>query len=160
MIRQRAEFMLVRARQSVTVPTGNQRLEMYRRHASSIPDTCPDLTDAEKSSTQLSVTSSCPWEVEQDFDAYRYPKIMSFAKCKCPNCRGNPDSSCEIIWQDTVVLRHNGTCVDGMYLYEPYLEPVSVGCACTPIMRVPASAESKRRRRSLAHILRGGFGRE
>ena len=147
--------MLVKARQSITLPTNSQRFDAYRRHASTIPDTCSELIDEEKNSNQLSVTSTCPWEVEQDSDAHRYPKIMSFAKCKCVDCRGDPDSSCEVIWQNTVVLRHNGTCVDGMYLYEPYIEPVSVGCACTPRIRIPASVGSKRRRRSLADILQG-----
>ena len=135
--------MLVKAKHELAGVSNHQRYDNYHRPTA---DTCPPLTDEEK---MLSATANCPWEMGSNYDAYRYPKSMSYAKCKCIDCRRNPRSSCEIIWYNTVVLRHNGTCIDGLYVYEPYLEPVPVGCACTPRVMVPVST---RRHRSPRHI--------
>ena len=135
----------------VPEPTSARRDEIERRHSSNdVPETCDALTDEEKNNHGLRNVSSCPWDIELDIDNNRIPRTLRFAKCKCDTCRGDSGSSCEIIWHNTVVLRRvEGTCVNDMRLYEPALEPISVGCVCKPM------TTQNRRRRSLGDVLRG-----
>ena len=153
LMRRRAELLATISMEklnNVPEPTSDRRNVIERRHSSVAPETCAALTDEQKNNDGLRNVSSCPWDIEQDIDSNRIPGSLPFAKCKCNTCRGDLGSSCEIIWHNTVVLRRvDGTCVDGMQLYEPALEPISVGCVCKPM------TTQNRRRRSLGDMLRG-----
>ena len=156
LMRRRAELLVtvsLKKLNEIPEPTSGQRSEIEHRHSSSAPENCDALTEDQKINSGLREVSSCPWDVEQDIDNNRIPSSLPFAKCKCNTCRGDSGSSCEMIWHNTLVLRRvNGTCVDGMQLYEPALQPISVGCVCKPM------TTQNRRRRSLGDVLRGLSG--
>ena len=113
---------------------------------------CADSTEEEEDSGDVSSRSTCPWELEQHQDNRRFPRVLNLVKCKCNACRSRGIGyHCEVIWHNQVVLRHNGTCIDGMYMYEPHLEPVTVGCTCTSTK----TQSGNRSHRSVLDILQG-----
>ena len=120
-------------------PVGNA--ERVRNYRPAKDNTCPVLTQEQKITEEVRVTSLCPWDWFQNKDESRYPRIMMFAQCECVECR-QFDGTCEVAWYNVRVLRRNGTCVNGKFVYEPALEPVPVACTCDPAVRTNVSVHS------------------
>ena len=93
-------------------------------------ENCPDVTPEELTSVDPNVRSLCPWRTVNNTDTSRFPETMQFVQCECSNCREVQGGQCEVIWRNTLVLRRDSVCIDGLYLYKPVYQPVSVACVC------------------------------
>ena len=77
----------------------------------------------------LNFRSTCPWYMYLEYDIDRIPQAMVKAECTCKDCLNRDNSGkCEKVDSFVSVIRR--TCIDGIYKYYIYMEPVPVGCTC------------------------------
>ena len=90
-------------------------------------------------SAPIRLRSVCPWELVDDFDANRYPKILQKAVCRCSNCLDpqsnqlNESLGCHPVYYPMPVLRRVG-CKDGIATFESSFEQVAVACDCRAVI--------------------------
>ncbi|PIK36075.1 putative interleukin-17D-like [Apostichopus japonicus] len=79
--------------------------------------------------------SMCPWYYENEYEADRFPAVISKARCRCVSCL-NPITSrldrhltCRPIKYRMNVLKLSG-CVEGLLKYNVTTIDVPVACAC------------------------------
>ena len=118
----------------ITIPSDiplNASHQYYQSHFIA-PDleNCPNITPEELTSVDPNVRSLCPWRTVNNTDTARFPQTMQFVQCECSNCIEVPGALCEVIWRNTLVLHRDSVCIDGLYLYKPVYQPVSVACVC------------------------------
>ena len=89
------------------------------------------------------ILDMCPYFVELNYDANRFPQILLNSRCRCENCIGIPkdlsrteETMCKAITVKERVLRRQLTpkgkprCKNGKAWYEPAWEDIPIACAC------------------------------
>ena len=78
--------------------------------------------------------SYCPWYNQIQHDKNRYPPDIAQARCRCKESIAlGGKSECREVRYFMMVLRNTGSYgSDGLFIYKPCLQFVSVGCTPTP----------------------------
>ena len=76
--------------------------------------------------------STCPYYYVISHDPLRYPVAIAEARCKCMYCLDDStgDNLCEAVYFPKTVLRRQGGCVNGTYVYQPEMYYVQNACVC------------------------------
>ena len=76
--------------------------------------------------------SYCPWYNFISHNMDRYPHDLAEARCRCDYGAGmGSETACEPVHYSIRVLRRTDQCVDGLYVYTPGWQSISVGCTTT-----------------------------
>lgn len=97
---------------------------------------CPTNSMELQSSFDSSLVhrSTCPYYYVMEIDSKRYPPAITEARCRCDKClessRRSEFNVCEPITLPVKLLRNTGTCVNGVWQYEPYTHHLTFACTC------------------------------
>ena len=90
--------------------------------------TCPKTLP---SNGETKDRSSCPWYTKVITNSTLYPKVRMEAVCRCRDCIGSDGMhNCEPVYSEMLFLQHSSVCVDGLFVYEPIVKHIQIGCVC------------------------------
>ena len=94
------------------------------------------VCDVKLNVTKLNELAICPYHFKIIDRSDRYPHLRTQAICNCANCTRNPAND-DVIYKCMPItilmpalIRDKYACIDGIYLWKPILEYVSIACEC------------------------------